>query len=350
MIFLMCPQGGNLTEAPLVLCRICSQWRKIALDTPQLWCNPRCVIRLGHFDHAIAGFATWLERSGRLRPLNLSFHLKYCSPHADGHIELFEVAKSVSSRWKSLTICLSDSSSAFGLIDQLDTTNLPQLETLTMLNWWNSFSDRPYTPPANPLFSAAPALRALTIQGISPTLVPQHVFVRNLTKLRMMNYCYQDTPGRYLQLLEECSNLTYCAILCSLGPYSSNFLPRPRTLPKLIHLQIEGYCPYFSFVRILLNALTIPHLEFVSINFQFNEIYLPHGAIYIPTLADHPRDAFLNFIERSAHTLSLVPRAVDPYCFEMAASASPTRKISRSNREWLDSGFPPFSHPFRRPH
>jgi len=36
MIFLMCPQGGKLTEAPLLLCRICRLWRNITLEPTAL--------------------------------------------------------------------------------------------------------------------------------------------------------------------------------------------------------------------------------------------------------------------------------------------------------------------------
>jgi len=339
MIFLMCPQGESLTDAPLLLCRICSLWRNIALDIPQLWYNPRCAIRLGHFDRAITRLTTWLERSGRDHPLNLSFHLKYCSPHADGYIELFEVARSVSLRWKSLVICLSNSSSAFGLIDQLNTTNIPQLESLTILNLWDSHSHRSCTPPARPLFSAAPALRALTTEGISPTYVRYHVYMNNLTKLYVRNFRRYHYPDEYLQLLVGCSNLTHCAIHCLLDfHHGSHFSPHLQTLPKLVHLQIEGYCPQFIAIGILLDALAFPLLEFVSINFWFDSRYGQHN------LAGRPRDAFQTLIERSTHTLLLVSGVADPFLFEMAASVSPTRTIWPCDGEWYHTKFQSSHH------
>jgi len=328
MIFLMCPQGGNLTDAPLLFCRICRQWRNIALDTPQLWCSPRCDIRLGRLDCEIAGLVTWLRRSGRDHPLNLSLHFDdRCSP-SDCY-GLFEVAKSVSLRWKSLAICLSNSSSAFSLFDQLDTTNIPQLESLTILNLWDSYSHRSSTPPARPVFSAALALRALAIEGIPPTEVRQHVCVKNLTKLYVRNFSVYHLLHEYLQLLEGCSNLMHCSIHCLLDwNHSSYIFPRLRTLPKLMHLQIKGSCrSQFSVVGILLNALACPQLEFVSINFRCD--YCGHY-----DLAEHPRNAFLTFIERSTNTLSLDPRAADPYLLEMVASVGPRGTIWTSDGEW----------------
>jgi len=332
MIFLMCPQGGSLTEAPLVLCRICRQWRDIALDTPQLWCNPKYIIHTRRFNREIEGLETWLERSGRVQPLNLSLYLERRSFHTDRYTELSEAVKAVSFRWKSLTICMSGS--AIELFDQLDTTSVPQLESLAILNLWDSYPYDYPMPPASPLFSAAPGLRALTIEGISPMLVPRHVFVKNLTKLYMRSFRHYHPVEQYLQLLEECTNLTHCAIQCQL---ISDYNPRPRTLPQLIHLQIHGYCPGFSVVRIFLNALTLPRLEFVSV-FQVHEEYFAQASV-------HNRgellDAFLTLIERSANTLSLVSRAIDRSLFEMVASVDLMRTIWTCDDEWYRTSFFP---------
>jgi len=342
MIFLMCPQGGNLTDAPLVLCRICRQWRNIALDTPRLWCSPRCVIRLGRFDREIAGLVTWLKRSGCDHPLNLSLNFDDRSFPPDRYIELFEVAKSVSLRWKSLAIYLSNVSSMFDLI-YLDATNLPQLKSLTILNFAGCNPRSHPTPHASHLFSAATGLRALTIEGITPTTVPRLVFVKNLTNLHMRSFRNYHTPEEYLQLLEQCPNLTHCAIHCLLNRGQSYVNPRPRTLPKLVHLQIEGYCPHFSVVGMLLDALTIPQLEFVSIDFLFNQVFVMGHVIHGPP-SFHPRELFLTFIERSVHTLSLInwsPPSI-PTCFSMVASVGPARTIWKCDGEWHRTNYPDY--------
>jgi len=348
MIFLMCPQGGNLTEAPLLLCKICRLWRNIALESPQLWCNPTCIIRDGRFDHGVAGLETWLKLSGQVQPLNFSLHLERCYPLYSPHSNRFiEVAKSVSQCWKSLTISLSNSSDMFGLIYRLDTTNLPQLESLTISNLWNSNSKlhKYPTPPAHHLFSAAPHLRALTIEGIPAPIVPRFISVKNLTKLHMKAIRIDHTPEGYLELLVQCSNLTHCAIHCHLMPrLGENYsLARPRTLPKLKHLQILGYCLHFSYVGVLLNMLTLPQVEFISVEFRLDKTaYSTH---LVPNPADHPRDQFRTLIGRSAYTLSLDPRPVDPYFFEMVASVSPARTIWTCDGDWYRRSHPDY---FRR--
>ncbi|KAJ7669664.1 hypothetical protein B0H17DRAFT_989717, partial [Mycena rosella] len=75
-IFLAClPSHRNTvmsaTEAPLILARICSAWRTIALSTPALWASLHLPLEY-IFDHSLhAPVTKWLGRSGRC-PLSLS--------------------------------------------------------------------------------------------------------------------------------------------------------------------------------------------------------------------------------------------------------------------------------------
>jgi hypothetical protein len=195
------------------------------------------------------------------------------------------------------------------------------------------------------LFSTAPHLRALTIEGIPAPIVPRFVFVKNLTKLHMRAIRIDHAPEEYLKLLAQCSNLTHCAIHCRLMPsLGKNYpLARPRTLPKLKHLQIEGYCLRFRYVGVLLYMLTLPQLEFISVEFRLDKT--AYSTNLVPNPADHPRVEFLTLIGRSAYTLSLDPRPVDPYFFEMVASVSPARTIWTCDGDWYRTSHPAY---FRR--
>ena len=46
--------------APLLLCRVCSKWRAIALAQPQLWTS----LFLGRRQHSLKLIGTWMARSG----------------------------------------------------------------------------------------------------------------------------------------------------------------------------------------------------------------------------------------------------------------------------------------------
>ncbi|KAJ7464950.1 hypothetical protein B0H11DRAFT_1922371 [Mycena galericulata] len=67
LIFLHCtPFGCHRFETPLLLLRICSRWRIIAIQTPGLWRNPSFVVGLpylGHRDNHSSQMALWLARA-----------------------------------------------------------------------------------------------------------------------------------------------------------------------------------------------------------------------------------------------------------------------------------------------
>lgn len=85
VVFVFCLPNSSFVlpekrHAPLLLTRICSSWRTIALSTPELWSRLRIVHhvngrgqrKLNDIDHIIAPFmALWLSRSGSF-PLSIS--------------------------------------------------------------------------------------------------------------------------------------------------------------------------------------------------------------------------------------------------------------------------------------
>lgn len=64
----------SLEETPLLLGRVCSQWRQIAYSTPALWSSLHVVAAPLTFPRAkvrLEAFSAWLARSGTL-PLSIS--------------------------------------------------------------------------------------------------------------------------------------------------------------------------------------------------------------------------------------------------------------------------------------
>ncbi|KAJ7929544.1 hypothetical protein B0H13DRAFT_1513268, partial [Mycena leptocephala] len=60
------PQRPSRHQAPLLLARICRQWREICLDTPELWTS----IAFGD-SRSVELLKRWLSRA-RNQPLTLS--------------------------------------------------------------------------------------------------------------------------------------------------------------------------------------------------------------------------------------------------------------------------------------
>ncbi|KAJ7639261.1 hypothetical protein FB45DRAFT_1023997 [Roridomyces roridus] len=70
----------NITEAPLLLLRICSQWRQIALSTPRLWTRLDMDL-LSRHEHASEIAKTWLDCS-RQHPLSVRLKGPMTNIHA----------------------------------------------------------------------------------------------------------------------------------------------------------------------------------------------------------------------------------------------------------------------------
>ncbi|KAJ7645814.1 hypothetical protein B0H17DRAFT_1103695 [Mycena rosella] len=77
-IFVFClPDNGDdplvpdPSVAPLVLLKVCKQWRSIALSTPRLWCSIRVNLRSQQFKRSLPLLECWLARA-RSRPLSVA--------------------------------------------------------------------------------------------------------------------------------------------------------------------------------------------------------------------------------------------------------------------------------------
>ena len=151
------PTGHNALidphECPLLLTRICSGWRRIALSTPQLWSSihvPVPPISRGHprrirFEDLTeefrisslfilkkysASITNWLGRSG-LSSLSISLYDSRRSTVPKEHYEIIiDSLLPFANRWKDLML---DTRSPFlGPIAELTESEVPMLESLTL--------------------------------------------------------------------------------------------------------------------------------------------------------------------------------------------------------------------------
>ena len=104
-------------HAPILLCRICSSWRELALATPNLWTIVGIIVRNPDADPSVFSHVLniWLERSGTL-PLTLylvQLRLGYDDPQRPTRPTLLKAILSVlyahSSRWEDVTLNLYES-------------------------------------------------------------------------------------------------------------------------------------------------------------------------------------------------------------------------------------------------
>ena len=185
-------------EAPLLLGRVCSEWRSITLSTPRLWASlhipsstPESFIGHSALDFEIEkcckGAEEWIRRSGEC-PLSISLHTP--SPHCHSDIAakqpFEEVSKQIllsSKRWKNFSCRgLNDSFTHFQKIAEGD---VPMLESLGIAIVPGTFSQSFVTKTVMDISGLllAPKLRKLSLTCFRENLLSLPVRWSQLTHL-----------------------------------------------------------------------------------------------------------------------------------------------------------------------
>ncbi|KAK7001422.1 hypothetical protein R3P38DRAFT_3049036 [Favolaschia claudopus] len=125
----------NVTEAPVLLGRICSSWRVRSLATPRLWASLHIVVPAGPHNLGalrLEAMKLWLGRSGQC-PLSISLHdaTPMYSPLGSAALQSDSFLKELvpfSKRWKHVRFVTS--LPAFQLLGHLTAEDVPLLESI----------------------------------------------------------------------------------------------------------------------------------------------------------------------------------------------------------------------------
>jgi len=229
----------SATEAPMLLTRVCSLWRSVALSSPRIWTrlhiplpgDPRISPNYGSYgmrdDRAVEvrrqifskmiqlrcrAVKDWLDRSGSL-PLSLSISYPFeCEPSTNGDTTevdevvdpLFLTIQPFASRWRHL-----DLSVPFHIYRKLE-AKIP-LDNLSMLRYFKgTIFLHSYTPPQPALIPLRiielPALEALSISCIQLTM---NLLLYPNSWDRLTDICF-ETPVSdtdLLDVLKQCHKI-----------------------------------------------------------------------------------------------------------------------------------------------
>lgn len=261
-------------DAPILLCRICKRWRRIAMDTPILWTE---------FSVCPSPDSTSSDYMEMMRLfLNLSRHypltfenITRTSDELKDVTDSFPLFLSEIDHWYDVYIGLDPELYLQLLAAPIG--NNPLLEVLSLSTQDESYLEATQLPSVISKFTR---LRKLYVDD-SVLLELQGMPWAQLTILHIEAI---QTINECVYILNECSSLVKCHLNVYEPEYPEPFIPHDIILPslELLHLVLAG-----SDVNVILSCLTCPTLV---------DLYIHYGA----TL---DRSTVMNFLSRSSCTL-----------------------------------------------
>ncbi|KAJ7750189.1 hypothetical protein B0H16DRAFT_1549775 [Mycena metata] len=219
----------------LVLCRVCSHWRTVALNTPRLWATITLPIMNPKNIQEVASLLTnmFLERSAPF-PVSIQFYPIFS---ANETITVPPMVTSACNRWKTFVVGCDMDEFDVASLARIPLNGLNNLERL-QLQW-----SMPVTWNGSELdvFSSAPRLRDVTIRV---PLATSNTLSIPWAQLRHLSLTYMS-PQVCLDALASCQNLVSGRFITEQWPElhfpGDSDVARPALLAYLTELEIHTY-------------------------------------------------------------------------------------------------------------
>ncbi|KAJ7035656.1 hypothetical protein C8F04DRAFT_1394743 [Mycena alexandri] len=244
-------------NAPLLLCHICRQWRRVALATPGLWASLFIDLDwFGLLDGVDDVVCDWLSRAGRMP---LSLQIIDSDPGESSHLpELHTALKMIgnlSSQWQNISISVPP-----GYAQDLFpvAATFPRLVRLS-LDLSSDDDPEPLPPTLKDTFS----LREIQFYKM-PFILATPLETLTVYRSEMMNV------SQGLNVLRNCANLS----CCTLSLVYLKLEDAITSLPPLVNLQTltlsENLCDDVESLLTteLLRHLTLPALNHFTLKFE----------------------------------------------------------------------------------
>lgn len=238
--------GPSLQNAPLLLCRICSAWRRTALCMPELWKDLHFFAENAHSrSQKIKAASMWFSRAGDL-PLSLTITDTSESPIPREDF-VSQIIIPFSHKFKYLHLVLQPSQ--IKTLFSLPVGSLDSLEELHVVAHTGPDATPvlpPWTPPIS-VFSPLARLRRIRIQ-LTPFVVPQ-TFSLPWNRLQTFRCDSSLQSEDCHELLLSCQTLTQLHVrvfgIKYSGP-SAVQIPLPNLCNFTVHLcDAESYDLFF---------------------------------------------------------------------------------------------------------
>ncbi|KAJ6582860.1 hypothetical protein DFH09DRAFT_1144787 [Mycena vulgaris] len=263
-------------ESPLLLCQICSDWRRLALSTPRLWAAVHVVVPGEPKAQVLAGLLkNWLNRSGVL-PLSISVVFSRVFTREDDTVPpALGLLTSFSHRWGNIQFDFPHHG-YFAAFANLCPDDVPMLQSITVHGFGRSFSWGDSLSYQFISFLDTPSLRRVIVG-----------YIRELRTLQLpwasLNVLVVEEGlipcDEAIAILRQCPALETCAF--PLGPWiPTTNVQESISLPHLRFLTISSELG--SAAVSFFAVLDVPSLRSLTYSEQ---LWLNHSPPLSPLLA-----------------------------------------------------------------
>jgi hypothetical protein len=215
-----------VVEAPLLLCRICSRWRNIAVSTPALWCKILLSAEYGQ-SQAVPEWMTWLGA----RPFCAQM---FTHPYLN-HTTVFEPIIPYLDRCRELMLKMHH----FSWLETFSVPPLQALEDIFIDTYDSGWGVEATLPLLSPLLEAAPRLQRISWYG----RVSIHTIRFNSTKLTSLRHWSVSSMPDLVDIVALCPHLTELYVIDCHPVVSGDAWPvfsrSPVTLSELRFLRMS---------------------------------------------------------------------------------------------------------------
>ena len=301
------------SDSPLLLTRICSSWRAIALSSPRIWSKVYIPLpgdpsfSSGHgiitdeitFSKRRQRFARvlrlrcdavrkWLSRSGTC-PLSLFVtypgYYSVIQDSKDDELiqEMFNILLSFADRWRDVDLSMPEDiyNKLQGDINQNTFSSLKSLKItlyqMSQMSHWDNTQSIPIR------LLAAPGLRRIDISAIHTLNMTGNLIQPIWNQITHITLASSTTDIYLLVLLRECPNLVFAKFLVNSSPWSlQTIVNQQAVLPRLETLAINDSGAHETMTTTF-NAIKAPSLTRLS--YQWFSQHSPgdDSAIPLPT-------------------------------------------------------------------
>jgi len=260
---------------PLILGKVCTQWRTITWSTPYIWSHISLNLSTPRYETQVKLLSDWLKRSG-VCPLTINLIFD-CEDEWTDIIpsELIQLLVVSANRWRAINLVLPESWYSF-LADLK--YSFPLLVTVVSQPLWADCGLTPSKRKRFNLFEFAPLLRDVHVDGyyLSNVDIPWEQLDRFTLQHVYLDECFYA--------LVKTPNLTYCRIYTILiNDVNRDTAENSIELPLLQELVIHSAS--WANISRLLSKMTVPLLETLKISasrFESEPVELPASFLCDP--------------------------------------------------------------------